>query len=535
MKSRSKQLTWFAIVGVTIFVLGYSFRLMFVYGSRHKYLAGSNRVRTQVLHAKRGVIKDRNGEILAQDILDKKGEYTRRYTGGEAFGHLIGYTIEKSGGMTNNKNCAGQRGGLVQNKSSVVRVGSDGLESSLDCILSGVDGIEYFEVDSSESKSRYLDSVNPKDGDDVILTIDSRLQRKTYDHFEGVVGATIVMDAKTSEVLAIVSNPSYESGKITQGGQIDKYLEDKRNPLFNRATLGEYPPGSIFKMVVASAALQEGKITKDETVLDTGYKMVGNKKYNNWLYTEYGGRTDGEVDIVKALKRSNDIYFYEIGKRLDVELLARYANDFGFGSKVGIELSEEEGVVPTAFWKEEVIGDKWFLGDTYNYSIGQGFLLVTPLQVAHMTQAIANRNSHCSPTLLGEEVRNSGKVSIRKCSKVPVSDEVIDLITRGMIEACAVKGTAWTFFDLNSPSLATTSAGFVHYKDPIKVACKTGTAEHFVDGNEEPHGWFTLFAPAEDPQIIITVLAEKGGQGSDSAGTIARKVLDSSISLGLIK
>jgi len=160
-------------------------------------------------------------------------------------------------------------------------------------------------------------------------------------------------------------------------------------------------------------------------------------------------------------------------------------------------------------------------------------LLVTPLQIASMTQTVANDGNYCSPTILSEDARHKNVENKRVCKKLPINSDVYKIIKKGMEEACSIKGTAWTFFDINSPNEATTPAEFKHHKNSKKVACKTGTAEHFVEGNEEPHGWLTLFAPADNPKIVITVLAEKGGQGSDSAGPIARKILDSAKELGL--
>lgn len=513
------------VFGIGIFVFANVFRLMFVFGYKYKSFADINRVRKQFLTAKRGSIKDKYGEVLVQDVA-RGIEYVRKYEVGEEFGHILGYVGENTETL---KKC-----GDIDGIQNVKKTGIGGIEEFSECALRGSQGVRYVEVNAQEKSNKNLVSIPSREGDEIILTIDSRLQKEAYTSFGSVPGAAIVLDAKSSEVLAIVSAPSFDPSKFgVDNGTTDKYLKDPKQPLFNRATYGIYPPGSVFKMVVASAALSEGKVKAEETVLDTGFRTVGDKKYANWLYTEYNGRTDGEVDMIKSLKRSNDIYYYEMGARLGVDLLAKYATIYRFGASTGIEIQDLPGIVPSAFWKMEKVGEKWFLGDTYNFSIGQGFLLVTPLQIASMTQTIANDGNYCSPTILSEDARYKNKENKRVCKRLPIGNDVFKIIKKGMEEACTIKGTAWTFFDINSPSEATTPAEFKHHKISGKVACKTGTAEHFVEGNEEPHGWLTLFAPAENPKIVITVLAEKGGQGSDSAGPIARKILDAAKDLGL--
>ncbi len=526
----------FFIIGITlsagILILAQAFKLVYVQGYKYQSMSDENRVRKKAISAKRGSIKDRNGEVLVQDVPANNG-FVRSYAVGEPFGHILGYVGEES------SNKAEPAGGECSGNTLTAgggRVGLGGIEKALECLLRGAAGVTYEEVDAHEKSGKYLERVPPREGDEVVLTIDKNLQEKVYESFDGIPGAAVVLDARSGEVIALASYPSYDPGKMgTDSKETEKYLADTEKPLFNRATLGIYPPGSVYKMVVAAAALEEKKIKPQDTVLDTGFRMVGGKKYTNWFYTEYGGRTDGEVDMVKALKRSNDIYFYEMGERLGVQTIAKYSQLFGYGARSGIELEDVEGVVPSTFWKKEKVGEKWFLGDTYNFSIGQGYLLSTPLQVAVMTQIIANDGTRCTPTILSSVTRSKYAGSTRSCTKLQIDKEVFAVIKKGMEEACAIKGTAWTFFDLNSPNESSTSAEFVHYKNPIRVACKTGTAEHFVEGNEEPHGWLTLFAPSHDPKVVITVLAEKGGQGSDSAGRVARRILDEAIKMGYVR
>jgi penicillin-binding protein 2 len=516
-------------VAIAITVVASVFRLAFVRGEKFDLLSDRNRVRTLAIFPKRGTIYDRYSEILAKDI--KSGEkFVRKFEIGEEFGPVIGYIGES------NPDDRPQNRSACSEKSRD-RIGLSGVESTADCILGGESGTMYIEVNSKEAETKKIETIWPKDGDDIKLSIDAKLQKKAFEAFDGLPGAAIVMMSGSSDILALVSSPSFDPSLMgLDMAQTEAYLNDSQKPLFNRAISGTYPPGSVFKMVVATAILQDDVAKDDEQILDTGYKMVGKQKYTNWFYTEYAGRTDGEVNMVKALKRSNDIYFYEMGERLGVGGIAKYAHIFGYGSKTGIEIDQEQsGVVPTEFWKEETLGDKWYLGDTYNYSIGQGYMLATPIQVAQMTQIISGRGNYCEPSIFDYLTRIKFNQRKSTCHKAPIARDVFEPVINGMVEACSSGGTAWTFFDINSPDIATTPAYFKRQKNISKIACKTGTAEHPTSKQEKPHSWLTLFAPYDKPKIIITVLVEKGGQGSDVAGKIAREIFDSASDLGYLK
>mgnify|MGYP001561363368 FL=1 len=246
------------------------------------------------------------------------------------------------------------------------------------------------------------------------------------------------------------------------------------------------------------------------------------------------------MDIVKGIKRSNDVFFYKLGEKIGASKISEMAAQFGLGKKLGIDLSEESsGLLPNPKWKEKEIGEPWYLGDTYHYSIGQGYLLTTPLQVNTWTEVIANGGDLYRPHIIKNPKQN------KPVRENIINSKTINLIRQGMIESCAPGGVAWPFFDLSvkNPKLeidsknyseapkSTKSAGF---KDlpagrqgyrKISVACKTGTAEH---GGEKtlPHAWITLFAPAYDPEIVVTVLSEESGEGSNIAAPIAKKILE---------
>jgi penicillin-binding protein 2 len=210
------------------------------------------------------------------------------------------------------------------------------------------------------------------------------------------------------------------------------------------------------------------------------------------------------VDIVKAIKRSNDIFFYKAGEKTGVEKIKKWAEIFGLGKITGVGLDEKEGLIPSPFWKEETVKDRWYLGDTYNLSIGQGYVGVTPLQMTVMTSVFANGGYLCKPELLKVQ---SSKFKVQNCKKLSISDKTINLIREGMKEACSTGGTGWPLFDFK-----------------VQTACKTGTAET-PDKTGQPHAWITVFAPYENPEIALTVLVEEGGQGSDVTGPISKELL----------
>ncbi|MGB9707691.1 MAG: penicillin-binding transpeptidase domain-containing protein, partial [Microgenomates group bacterium] len=290
------------------------------------------------------------------------------------------------------------------------------------------------------------------------------------------------------------------------------------HPLFNRALEGLYPPGSIFKLVVAAAALEEKTIDEKTQIEDTGVLQAGPLKFSNWYFLQYG-KTDGMVDVVKGIGRSNDIFFYKIGEKTGVEKIKKWAQILGLGKKTGIGLSEEEGLIPSIFWKETILKDQWYLGDTYNFSIGQGYILTTPIQLAVLTSVFANNGYLCQPKLL--KIKNNQWLMEKNCQKLPLTVKTLNLIKQGMKQACSPGGTGWPLFEFKvEEKQASGPANLIK----IQTACKTGTAES-QSKNHLPHAWITVFAPYENPEIILTVLVENGGQGSDVAGPIAKEIL----------
>jgi penicillin-binding protein 2 len=251
---------------------------------------------------------------------------------------------------------------------------------------------------------------------------------------------------------------------------------------------------------VAIAALEEEEIDKDYLFEDTGVITVetpyGNFSYSNWYFNQYGGR-EGKIGVVRAIARSTDTFFYKLGEFVGIDKLVDWEKKFGLGEGTGVDIPGEiGGLVPSPEWKKEVIGELWFLGNTYHNSIGQGYLALTPIEVASIT-ATLSQGKLCEP-----QIAKDGDCKDLKLSKANLS-----LVKEGMVAACTSGGTGYTFFDF-----------------PLKVACKTGTAETNEDG--KTHAWFTLYAPADFPEIVTTVLVERGGEGSRVAGPIARKIMD---------
>lgn len=532
--------------GVLLLLVGRACYLTVINVGEYRLLADSNRVKTTIIHAPRGIIFDRNGQPFALNtpgfrstegkkvtILDTdtalsrlaKGDTTleidsiRAYPYTEAAAHVIGYL----GGSD--------------------LLGKDGIEQAYEYTLRGIDGKQLEEVDAMGKPVRKLGITDPLPGKDLTTTLDAPLQKDVYQAMEKVVKGSAIVTTPKGQIVALVSKPSFDPNMFTQGKNYksattsgyqkvaDVLKDNTSQPLLNRAIAGTYPPGSTFKLVTAIAGLENNSIDKHFSIQDSGVLKVGEFSFGNWYYLQYG-KTDGTVDVVKAIKRSNDIFFYTLAQKIGVDKLSMVARQFGVGQTLGIDLfGEAKGLVPTKKWKEKVIGEGWYLGDTYHYGIGQGYLLTTPLQVNQWTMAIANGGSVYRPRLVE---KNEDPL----IAKVPIQEESLRLIRQGMIESCSPGGVAWPLFNftvtndqlridgkniLEAP--AASGSANVKGRRMITVACKTGTAQH---GGEKtlPHAWITLFAPAYDPQIVVTVLSESSGEGSNEAAPIAKKILE---------
>lgn len=516
---------WWLYFGVTATGLVQLVALLRLGWVRHGYYATQaleNRIVEQNIPSARGRIVDRKGRTLAKSVYHyfrvedggkiwlEEGEYEgrkiegkevvmevkRKYGYGEAMGLITGYLGKANDEAMMNNKC----------KSTIESddwVGKGGVEEWFECELRGVDGKRLVEVDARGKFVRDLGRAEPEEGGELKLSLDAFWQEKISKLLAGKKGVVIMSEPATGKILAMVSSPSIDPNVFSytsDNRMIVNYLEDTRGmPLLNRAIAGKYHPGSVFKPVIAAAGLETGVITTSSEYEDTGVIKVGEYSYTNWLWNKSGG-TDGMVSIIKAIKRSNDIFFYRLGGDLGLERIDKYARIFGYGQKTGVELpGEVAGLVPDEAWKMEAKGEKWYLGNTYHLSIGQGDLSVTPLQVNQMTNIVATRGKKCPMTVQQErEV---------ECVDLGLKRTTMETIVEGMKQACDNGGTAWPLFNFKT-----------------KLACKTGTAE-VGDGSKDTHAWLTAFAPADNPEISITVMVERGGEGSDIAAPIVGDIL----------
>lgn len=533
----SKSLLLVIFIGVFAILLGRLFHLQIVKGQENLELADSNRIQIKTIHAPRGVIYDRNGKILAANapgfrIADPKKpnekpvqitreealkmevtndprmanleiDSLRTYPFEDKTSHILGYLSEISEDELKEEKYANYKLGD--------KIGRGGVEEAYEKILKGTDGGEVIEVDAAGKKIRTLREKPAIPGQNLFLTVDVDLQQVAFAKLSEAIqksksccGAAVIADPNNGEILSLVSIPSYTPENLNDA------LVAPNSPLLNRAIAGVYPPGSTFKIASSLAALESGKITADTKFEDTGVLKLGPYSFANWYFTEYGRKEDGLVDLPRALKRSNDIYFYQVGQTIGEAAVADEAKKLGFGKKVGIDiLGEEAGLVPDPKWKEDQIGEVWYPGDTLHMSIGQGFLLATPLQVSNLISFVAS-NGKQYPSHLGLEIKDSRSGSVKEFKYDPISQEVnpgyLGLIKQGLEEVPKEGGTAWPFFTF-----------------PITTAGKTGTAE-FGDPKNKTHAWYAAYAPADNPKIAATVLIEAGGEGSTNASPVVKEI-----------
>lgn len=489
--------------GFTVLVIRL-FQLTIVQGDYYRRLSEENRIKEIIIEPKRGRILDRRGLTIADsqepDLNQVKDRLTSRriYTEPDATASLLGYRQLADQTDLQKHPC------LTKPRLND-RVGKKGIEKIYECDLRGTAGKKLIELDAHGKYVKTLSVLKPTDGKTIRLALDLDLQKKAYGEMDHRRGAVIAMRPKTGEILTFLSTPTFNSQDFEDNKQesIKSFLEDQEKPLFNRITEGVYPPGSIIKPIIAIGALQDKKIDEKTIFVDEGKIKAGPLEFGNWYFLQYG-KVEGPVDIVKAIRRSNDIFFYQAGNRLGPERIKAWSEKFGLGKTNSLPFDQEQGLIPTPFWKEETLHDRWYLGDSYNLSIGQGYFLVTPLQIAISTAAIANDGILCEPKLL--------KDAAPDCKKLNVSKKTLDLVHEGMRQACASGGTGWPLFDFRVNS------------NRIETGCKTGTAEAPGESGL-PHAWFTVYAPARDPEIAITVLVENSGQGSDVAAPVAREML----------
>lgn len=451
-----------------------------------------------------------------------KARLFREYPYGEGTSHLIGYI-----GRINEKDVEQlEEDDLASNYLGSDYIGKTGIEQSYEKELHGTTGFEQVEVDAGGKAVRALSRTAPKSGNNLTLTLDAKLQEIAEQAFGNYRGALVAIDPSNGDILAFVSKPGYDPNLFIDG--IDTENWDALNnspdvPLNNRALRGQYPPGSTIKPFMALTGLHYKERAPSYTISDPGYYTLPGSRhqYHDW---KKGGH--GRVDMFKSIVISCDTYYYGLATELGIDNIHEYLSEFGFGKKTGVDMEGEvSGLLPSQEWKMKRHKQQWYAGDTVSVGIGQGYNLVTPLQLASATATLANDGIAYKPHFVKQVQRANGSKPDPEPQPVfdmHIKPEDIDLVKRAMEAVTQPGGTA-----------AGASAGA-----PYRMAGKTGTAQ--VVGMKQgekydasklseynrDHAWFIAFAPADKPRIALAVLAENGGHGGSTAAPIARKVLD---------
>jgi len=444
--------------------------------------------------------------------LDLEMKPIREYGNGQLAAHLLGYLGEISEAELDKEEYQSYNPGDY--------VGKSGIERSWERYLHGSDGGRQIEVDARGRYLRTISETSPTIGNSIVLTIDRDLQKHAEQSFGDKAGAAVAIDVNSGEILAFVSNPGFDPSLFTgrmSPQQWQTYLEDKRHPLENKALKGQYPPGSTFKIITALAGLQEGLINENTTVVCKGAHTVGRDTFKCW-----DKKGHGVVNLKRALKESCDVYFYQLGERLGVDRIATYAREFGLGAPVGVGLENEKGgLVPTTDWKEKKYGKKWYRGETLPVSIGQGYTLTTPIQLAALIAGVATEGTVYRPYLVKKVVDPDGRVikefTPEVLKKVALRPEHFRPVKEGLLAV------------VNEPR----GTGGMARLYEVKVAGKTGTSQVVklrdskggVPYQYRDHALFVAFAPYDKPEVAVAVVVEHGEHGGSAAAPIAGRIL----------
>ena len=438
----------------------------------------------------------------------------RNYPYKELAVHALGYVGEVSSYEIEK--------GLFKNVTQGSIVGKSGLEKSYDKILRGEDGSFMEEVDVAGNVVKHYDSVQPVPGKNLQLTIDYRLQKALEDFTDqhlaylrrsglaprARAAAVVALDPRNGAVRAMVSRPGYDPNLFVHGissKDWNRINNDDAYPMNNKVISGEYPPGSTFKIVTGSAAFELNKVGLNEPIFDGGFHPLVPTMGNA------GGEVLGWLTFISALAMSDNVYFYELGNRVGIDNIAKYARIYGFGQKTGIDLEgESRGLVASKQVKREIWDEDWRLGDTFNAAIGQGFNLTTPIQLSVMLSIVANGGMKYQPYLVDSILNADGtlfeKPKRAEGKHIEVSQQTIDYMRQGMSATTQEGGTASYFSQLPKP-----------------IAGKTGTAEN---SHGRDHGLFVAYGPVEDPELVVVCIVEQGGFGSTAAGPIVYKAFE---------
>jgi penicillin-binding protein 2 len=464
----------------------------------------------------------REAAIIESHRLDTPGvmvqaESKRNYPAGVAAAHVLGYVGEISADQIDKPEFAGLHQGSI--------IGQYGVEKTYDRFMRGQSGQKSIEVDAMGHEKRTVQLEKPEAGDDLYLTIDVRLQQMAEALLGEEAGAIVALDVTNGDVLAMASRPAFDPNVLSReltAKQWDAIVQNEGRPLNNRASQGQYPPGSTFKIVMAAAALETHTVEPDTRIHCGGVFHFGKRIFHDWKASGHGA-----MDLRAAIVQSCDVYFYTIGNRLGIDAIADYADQFGLGKTTGIELpSERVGIVPSTAWKKKARGEAWLPGETISASIGQGYVTVTPLQMAHLTGTVANDGVSYRPRLVRAFLeRSTGRfkeVEVAKPTKVGIKHDTLEII-REALRGVVSEGTA---------QRAKSTL--------VSIAGKTGTAqtaalrtgpESEIPKKFRDHAWFVSYAPAEAPRIAVAVLVEHMGHGGSAAAPLAKQMIEEYVKL----
>jgi penicillin-binding protein 2 len=445
----------------------------------------------------------------------------RNYTDGPMAAHVLGYL-----GEINQRQLK-----ILKDQGYVIgdEIGQYGLERRWEELLRGQSGGQQVEVDALGRRVRVLHEVNDVPGYTVHLTLDRQLQETAYEALNGKQGTIVALDVNSGAILALASTPAFDPNIFARGIKSDEWsglIKDQLRPLSNRAIQGQYPPGSTFKIIMSIAGLEEGVIQPESFIQDPGFYTFGNRSFRDW---KKGGH--GSVNLHKAIVESCDTYFYQLGPRIGIDRIAKWAHAFGLGDKTGIALDDERsGTIPDTEWKRKRYRQPWFPGETVSVAIGQGYVTVTPLQLANMMAAVANGGKLFRPYVVSK-VESVDGATVREYGP--------ELIRTIELKADTLKRVREALADVvNGPG----GTGGAARSQVVTIAGKTGTAqvvemkggyvktEQLAYFNRD-HAWFVSYAPVENPQIAIAVLVEHGGHGGDAAAPMAKKVFEKFIEM----
>lgn len=445
-------------------------------------------------------------------------EPKREYKFNTTAAHLIGYLSEITEGELKSEKYRGYYPGED--------IGKVGIESGFEKYLHGSRGERQLEVDAAGRRVRLLEEHLPISGRNLWLTLDMDLQKTAESLLEDKTGAIVAVDPKDGAVLAFACSPSFDQEKFVRGLNRDEWLglsKDQRHPLLNRGSGAAYPPGSTYKPFVALGALKEGVINATSSFTCPGYLQYGNRKYRCWK--DHG---HGTVSVERALMESCDVFFYQTGLKMGVDRLAQNVMMFGLGERTGIGLQgEHPGLIPTSWWKKKATGVPWQKGETISISIGQGFDLVTPLQMAMAYSAISNNGSLWQPYVVkrieGSAPNEIDELQPKLKRKINIEQRWFDLVRRGLLDV--VEEQRGTGHLIRTPL--------------VQIAGKTGTAQvvHVAQGanrkllekltksKDRDHAWFVGYAPASDARICVAAIIEHGGHGASATAPLVQKVI----------